>query len=538
MSENASQSSNSGANVIDITNSYKSLREGNTNLHHETIRKRTGLTRQLQKQRAFARGQWISMMFYARKRVVMREASSYQNKKNQRLDDASAEAIDTTKQVLSKHVFVNADFEALTKAFFEPLINYRSIPNVPEIEEAADDASERFMNGLDLDITRDELAKQFVQPITNINTYEKLIPNTKELNEKADDVIEDSIENIDKNPVNPSIYKIVTPLYVFPQDTMILNPINDMDAIIGQSAQQALLYNHFNAALPMVSKEIRPTFRSLLRYAYPRWDNEDPLDLEREPTLDEDDLNLGIDAAIEKCIADAQPSTQMSMSKTQEEGSNKLTIFDKIFQKKDEQVKEQQVTARALKMEDLDSQEDDAEKLKELKLRPGMKVRNFYYDLSSILQGLDDGVQRMLEPIPRIVMNHLLIPKQSIADLLFTSTSAIADKVANDPDQVIPEESLSFIDDAISESLIGFVSDATGLTDGYNDLINFNMKVAEQAILATLTTMTYSRFQEVTPFLVGAANIKTHKIEEENASGEKSPRRKKHTANPVFFTTE
>ena len=134
-------------------------------------------------------------------------------------------------------------------------------------------------------------------------------------------------------------------------------------------------------------------------------------------------------------------------------------------------------------------------------------------------------------------MNQLMLPKQTVLDFLFTSTNQVAEKVATDPDQVIPEESLSFIDDALNESMYEFVSSATGLTEGYEDLINFNMKVAEQAVLATLTTMTYSQFKYVTPYLVGAANIKTHKLEEENEVGEKVPRKKKHSNNPVFNTT-
>ena len=528
MSENASRASNASASssAIDIAQLNRDLRDGNTKLHQLLVAKKESLNRQAKKQRAFARSNWYSMMLYARKRVVMREASAYQNEKNKQLDVYANVAV---RKLTSAVRFNNAHsvLEELTKNFFQPLKTYKNPPNVPAIEDAENEACIRYIQNLDFSDTLSNVASKFTEPINNVMTYEKLIPESDELMDIADDVVEDAAANIEIDPKAPNLFAAATSLAVFPQDNMILNPMNDINIILGVAAQQAVLYTPFTAGLPMVSKEIRPTFRGLLRYAYPRWDNEDPLDLEREPTLDEDDLNLDINRAIEQAIQNSQPAPSLSRSQSTENAGG--SIFDRIFQGKD-------ITPQPKTREISPQRDEDAEKMKDLKMKPGMKVRNFYYDLSSILPGLDDGVQRMIEPIPRIVLSHLLLTKQSILNLMFESTNGVAAKVANDPDQIIPEESLSFIDDAIADSMKDFVSGATGLTEAYDDLINFNIRASEQAMLATLTAMTFSRLQQVTPFLVGAANIKTHKLEEEN-NPDRVMRKKKHDENPVFNTT-
>jgi len=322
-------------------------------------------------------------------------------------------------------------------------------------------------------------------------------------------------------------------LYSFSQDSMILNPTNEVDKIVARVAQNAVLYIPFSSGLPYVSKECRKPLRSLGRFAYPDFDNEDPLDLERPVTLDEDELNLSIDAAVHKIENDAMPSTTMTRA-NENAANNKSTLFERFAQKKKPE-KQESVRARDLNLEQIESQKDIE---RTVKPRRGVKGDMYYYDLSSILQGLDEGLEEMVKPIPNLVMNKVMFSKELVLDELFKPTKAIASGIAEDPDQFIPEESISFIDEEIDASLRDFVASGTGMTEAYEELLNFNLKAAEQAVLSTLASMTFSRMKEVTPFLIGAANIKMHKLEDERGgdSGSKSSKRKQ--SNPVFATIE
>ena len=535
--------STGNAAPIDIESLSKALRTGNTQLHHQIVAKKESLNKQAKKQRAIARYNWHAVARYLKKRVVSRDVTAHQEEKNKKLDVRTNAAVD---KLCSAIRFGQADCELgkITKKLFEPLNFYKQPTSVPIVEEAADEACERFIDNFKLDDLLGKIAPKFVQPVENIDTYERIRPTAKELQNEADevvddvanDVFEDIVEKTVVEPIGPKVFSQAATIYSFSQDSMILNPVNDVDKIISQVAQNSVLFIPFTSGLPHVSKECRKPLRSLGRYAYPAFDNEEPLDIERPVTIDETDLNLAIETAVEKIVNDSMPSTTMTRTQDRTEPSNKTTMFDKFTQKKKPE-RQESVTARDINIEV--SQEKVAKDIeKQIRGRRGVKGNMFYYDLSSILQGLDDGLEAMVKPIPNLVMNKCIFSRDLVLEEISKPTNSIASGIANDPEQVIPDNSLSFIDDEINESLKEFVASGTGITEAYEDLLNFNLKAAEQAVLSTLASMTFSRMKEVTPFLIGAANIKVHKVDEEAGdNGSKTMRKKKH-ANPVFATIE
>ncbi|EAY20353.1 hypothetical protein TVAG_193290 [Trichomonas vaginalis G3] len=506
---------------LDIGDMVQNLREKNTELHQKIIAKKEVINKQRKKQRAMARANWYSMMLYARKRVLLRESASYQNKKNEKLDVFTTAAVQKLASVLRFKAATKV-FEETTQKFFEPIRIYSSPPSVPIVEEAVDDASIRFMSRLSFAPSLNLIAPQMVNSIKNVDTYENLRPSPADIEYRTNLIIDDVVSHIEADPIVPSLSDITQPLERFSQDTMILNPINDINIIVSQASLMAVLQTPIAAAVPVVAKEVRKPFRSAMRMAYPRWDLEDPLDIQRDQTWDETKFDEAIQDEINKDILlESQKASKMQRSSpTKVPTSPRHNVESNLISR------------------DLDFQPENEITTQDLPTvgKSGLKPKQFHFDLSSILPGLDDGLYKMIQPIPELVIHTRFFSRSMFEEEMNKPVNYYADLVANDPSQTVPAQSLDFIDEEIDKSLYDLLASGTGMNEVADKLIDFGMQAAEKALATNLAGITYGNVHIALPYLLGAAQIKMHNIDDDKPL--LIPPEKKATANPVYITPE
>lgn len=506
---------------LDIGDMVKNIREKNTELHQRIIAKKEVLNKQRKRQRAMARANWYSMMLYARKRVLVRESANYQSKKNEKLDIFTNAAVQKLASVLRFKAATKV-LEETTQNFFEPIRVFQSPPSVPIVGEAAADASLRFMSKLSFEPSLNLIVPKLVSDVQNIDTYENLRPSPADIEYRADSIREEVANNIEADPIVPSLSDITHPLEIFSQDSMILNPINDINIILSQAAMTAVLQTPITASIPTVAKEIRRPFRSMLRMAYPRWDLEDPLELDRDVTWDETQFNLQIQAEIEREISrsNKQASQISRKSPTKVPTSPKQKTESKTLSR------------------DLDLTASQELMSAEIPGSPKgcLKPRMFHFDLSSILPGLDDGLYKMIQPIPELVLHARFFSRSMFEEEMQKPVDYYSSLIANDPSQTVPEKSLDFIDEEINKSLFDLLGHSTGMFSASEKLLDFNMASAEKALSTCLAGITFNNIQTISPYLLGAAQIKRHKPNDE--ANILIPQEKKSRGNPVFNTPE
>ena len=421
------------------------------------------------------------MMLYIRKRVVVRESVNYQSKKNARLDVFANIAV---QKLASAIRFKAADKMIMqtSDSHFEPIRGYKPAPSLPYVEELAADACTTFIERLSFAGAEGAVSESLCAPLGGLYEHHNPGPRASALAASVGDVAEAAGADAAGEARAPSYRAIARPLIEYSQDCQILRRAADVGLIIGQAALGAVGGCWFGGGVARVGANSRGALRALLRMAYPRWDNEDPLELSRAPTLDELELDADVDAAAERALRGGggrEPAAAAVLRGAPGAGAGP---------------------------------------------REG-GARRMRFDLSSILGGLDSGMHRMLEPIPRLAAHARVFSRERMWAELSAPVAGLAAAVAGDPEQRIYGDDVGFVRGAVRASLAEFVAEAAGASAAAVDAVEAAAAAGERAAAAALALLSFGHLGAVGPFLDGCAKSKRHKHEDPQLRALKKRRR-------------
>lgn len=422
----------------------QSSEKGSSTLHNILLEQREKLLRNARRKKRQLRQTWFRFYFVLRKAHVMDQQRKYDSTKNRKIDHICDNAGRYCSDFLGLDQII-AKIGNVSKKFVAPLVNAEAkqvkAPTPKEIEQSAADV---YSYNFDFSNALSKVANTVDQRISNISNFELITSKSETSNKPINDIVEEAVKNLKIQTAPLNSKEIVEPLSQFSQDTFIFTPFASYEAIADGAAVFAIESLDFTGkALAPMQNTVIPRLRPFLRLAFPRWDNEVELAIDRDITIGSDPI--------------------VSIHETYSETT--LTS-DSIY---GAEAKEMLGETQPLIDELVES------------LFPMFLEDEIYKQIS-----LKDTFDDMLEPPAALIARDL---NQDIDD------------------------SMSFIDEAIHDSLIKFCGEKIGVRTVIDRVSKFQKDFLKQMLAKKVAESTFHHLSVVTPYLKGAADAKRHKIE-------------------------
>lgn len=409
--------------------------------------------RKARKQRALARNNWFLMKMFLKGRVVTNGRITLTDNIKAKLDVFADVSADKILQSISLRPSI-ATIKTMSAQTLKPVVSLHGFRPCLSLEQIAENAAFKFAYKYKFARTTKTIAKEIAPDPSPFGILRFVRHKPGRLNSRADRIAKEVFEKISVPIQIPDFNENTRPVAKFSQDNYIVNHEADEEFIIGNTALQAVMGLPIFAETPIVSRAARNVFRGLFRMAYPPHDRATPLRTCRDVTMADDD-----------------------------------DFFDRV---------EYPETVDTFAPID----------------QNGFKMYEF--DLSEIFGEQEREEKHIVnEIVPKALAFEKALHPGKFWDGLQPPVAAIADDIAHDIEQHISQESVDFVACDVHDGLLDFVRERVGLNAAAKKAVSFQMATTKSTLTSAVGIMTFSAIGNLTPFLFGAANIKMHKLPEE-----------------------
>jgi hypothetical protein len=262
-----------------------------SNLRNILLKQKEKLAKNAKKKKRFFRQKWHELYIELRRRHVAAEARNENRKRSRKIERFCVEA--------SNFVLANISFDpiiektaARTDDFFMPLKNVGAKEfRVPKQDELVNNLSQLFAYNFDFSRDTHPVAAGIAKKVEDFGRFELIRREPLDLDDVDPSIPERAAENMDIICAPIDSRQEARGLLNFSQDMLLFTKVSSMDAIADVAANIAVSKLDLEKSCAQTfDSTVLPQMRPFLRLAFPRWDNDVELTIDRGDTLDPDSI--------------------------------------------------------------------------------------------------------------------------------------------------------------------------------------------------------------------------------------------------------
>ena len=262
-----------------------------SNLRNILLKQKEKLAKNARKKKRIFRQKWYEFYIELRRQRL----SSYERKLNQ----TRSQKIEQICENASNFVLANLTLDPIvekaatkTKDFFMPLKNVEAQAfRIPDCFELVDSLSRVFAYHMDFTDDTQKVAESAAKKAEDIHNFELIRRETTDLEDVDPNIPMKAAEHMDIVCAPTSVKEEVKGILNFSQDMLLFTEVSSMDAIADVAANIAISkFGLEKGCAQSFESTVLPQMRPFLRLAFPRWDNDVELTIDRGDTLDPDSI--------------------------------------------------------------------------------------------------------------------------------------------------------------------------------------------------------------------------------------------------------
>lgn len=274
----------------------QSSERGSSTLHNILLEQKEKLLRNARRKKRQLRQTWFRFYFVLRKEKVVEAQRHYGNTKNRKIEGICDIAGHYCSNLLGLDQIITR-IGTESKKFIAPLVNSEARQvETPTNKQLEDRTAEIYSYNFDFTNCMNIIAQDVNRMISNVTNFEIINAETDNSTHPIDDIAKEAIENMNIITAPLNMKKIEKPLSDLNQDMFIFTAFSSYEAIADGAATLAVSDIDFaGIRLGSIQNSVVPRLRPFLRLAFPRWDNEVELTIDRGDTLDPNSITSFFD---------------------------------------------------------------------------------------------------------------------------------------------------------------------------------------------------------------------------------------------------
>ena len=270
---------------------FSQTENGTSALHQILLEQKEKLAKNARRKKRKLRQNWYKFYLFLRQQRIAQFESKLNQSKNRKIEQICDIAANFVVENFSLDPIVGK-VSSKTQDFFKPLENVEAQnARIPKQEDLVASIASVFAYHLDFSKTANPIARNVGKVVRNFSDFELITKPPLDLDEIDPDIPRRAVENMNIVCAPIDSRKEAEGIFNFTQDNLLFNEVSSMEAIANVAANIAVANVGFeHECLPQFGGTVLPQLRPFLRVAFPRWDNEVELTLDRGDTLDPDSI--------------------------------------------------------------------------------------------------------------------------------------------------------------------------------------------------------------------------------------------------------